>query len=160
MLLKDGEGIVPVKTVINLNQAGLDASKQYDADGYPVEPLIRGSETVRKNGNVIRHSSDAGGSWTLIAEFVFDTTKPNLPNKYPFFGKSDKNLLVRLVQSSPDVDIYKPGELHRVNHYYQFDRYGRVKRLIRVGKDEKKSGWPFVIDAGNIGVFDYEYECP
>lgn len=55
-------------------------------------------------------------SWTLTYEYKFNLNRPNLPNIYPFLGKANKSLIMRENQFSPDVDIYKPGELFRSDY--------------------------------------------
>lgn len=158
-LLKEGEGIISLKTLIPLNEAGLDARKEYDKDGYPTDTLLPEVRITRVAGNVIR-TVDYGKDMSLVIDYEYDLKRLNLPNKYSYLGKSNRNLPTKEVLSSLNTILYKPGELYRISSYYQFDKYGRVKRLIRYGNDDKKSGWPYVRDGNGVGVIDYEYECP
>ncbi len=154
--------IVTKQVRVLLNNQGLDVSNQYDRDGYPIDSTYADGlvHIRRQNGNTTE-KWEYYQDLTLIEKYKHDLYKANLPDRYPFTGKKDKNLLTQVLIESPDATIYKPGTQYRVNYYYEFDSHGRVKRMVRIGNaNDYKTGWPFSKDGGHIGIFDYEYECP
>jgi hypothetical protein len=152
--------------IITLNEQGFNANYFYDSEGHQLaskgQPTRSGAEWV--GGNRIK--SWYGGSTeegTSISAFQYDLTKPALPNPYPYRGKPSVNLQIQYQAQAENSFIFTNGPqnpLYQINSYYEFDKYGRVSRLIMRDYLFPKSGWPYGTNPGRIGVIDYEYECP
>ncbi|MGM9507099.1 hypothetical protein ACS5NO_05215 [Larkinella sp. GY13] len=112
----------------------------YDENGYVVERKNSSGESIKytiKNGNTIK--KEFAGASTV---YEYDLSRPNLPNPLPFFGKENRNLLVKESTST---------ETSHIEYKYLFDNDGRVKRMITK-----------VISGGESfvqGFTDYEYSC-
>ena len=160
-ILREPDGIINLTTMIPLNDRGLDARQQYDQGGYPVDSTnTDGTIKIKRvDGNVVQ-TWEYFSDMTIIDTYTFDLTRLNLPNKYPFNGRTNKNLITQMVGYSPNSIFYKPGELYRINIYYEFDQYKRVKRRIKYFRNDYNSGYPYLPDGVTVGVTDYEYECP
>lgn len=149
------QGLTDVQAIIPLNERGLDARRHFDAAGFNIDTLDENGlfKIVRLNSNVI----ETVNYWldlTLYSTVKFDTPRLNIPNKYPFEGKEDKNLRTQYIAFSPNATYYKPGELYRVNYYYEFDRYGRVTRMMGVFHNDYNSRWPYLPYGANYFVYD------
>ncbi len=92
-----------------------------------------------------------------IYEYLLD--KNNLPNNQPFWGSASKNLVTRYTETVLSSETYPIGPVYQIEYTYIFDKYGRVKRRISIGK-QLNPLWPFEADPYGIGVTDFEYECP
>ena len=148
-------------TTIPLSGQGLDARKKYDIEGYPLDSVYADGRPTSKriNGNWVE-AWGYGSDITIKTTFQYDTTKTNLPNKYPFYGKLNKNLETSSVAEVVG-GFYSWGELYRNKNYYEFDTYGRVKRrIVYFQRTYKGPYMPYVLTGLRIEVTDFEYECP
>ena len=158
--IHEPDGVVNITTKIPLNAQRLDARFQYDTEGYPIDSLNYKGELIskRKDGNIVESRESIHGG-IITDTYTYDLSKPNLPNIYPFKGKQNRNLVMQNIGTSFDIPLWQPGELYRINTYYNFDQYGRVKRKIQYLRNDYNSGYPYVSSEGEIIVTDYEYEC-
>ncbi len=91
---------------------------------------------------------------------TFDLLHTALPQIRQFRGSGDRNLMVSGTAIAQGIPNYRDGPVYQIDHYYEFDSNGRVKREIQLDSQFPGSGWVFGVNLGSIGVFDYEYECP
>ncbi len=155
-----------------LNKQGLAVGKPgdytsgiFDAEGF----LIRGDMTM--NGVILRLITQtmkdrniqiyedflAGEYATMISNYIYYPTRPNLPALTPFYGSSSRNLPARTLVSNKGSSIIRDGEQYYVTYIYSFDDRGRVKRRVN-SYTRLSTNWPFDVDG--IGITDYEYDCP
>ena len=155
---------------ILLNEKGLkkyrsngvsSLERLYDSEGYFIgyKEETR-PEVLVKNRNYTQFWDYTEGVQTGVYEY--DLTRPGLPNKYAYLGKSwpAVNLEVKYTLSSKGSELYRDGPLYVIYTYYKYDQFGRISCRIRYSKDEARSGYPYRQDGGGIGVTYYEYECP
>ena len=152
--------------IITLTNQGFNANYFYDAEGHQLgmtgQPIQSGAEWV--GGNRIKEwfrASEEEGTRILV--YQYDLTKPALPNPYAYRGKPSQNLETQYQIQAENSLVYKNGPqypLFQINSYYEFDKYGRISRLIMRDHRFPNNGWSFITNPGGIGVIDYEYECP
>lgn len=158
---------------IYLNPQGLSSKGgdgfiyYYDEQGYFTHATLTTGEMQflptrdsNKNEIVLKTLAPYTGE-KRTQTFTYDLSKANLPNKYPFYGKSSPNLQTRHLFEVDQSVTFPVGGLFRIDSYYQFDKYGRVSREIDIEThlvpDQQYGQY---IHPGGIGVIDFEYECP
>ncbi|GAB3904598.1 hypothetical protein GCM10028803_34250 [Larkinella knui] len=129
-----------------LNKQGLlgrDGLK-YNEEGFLVEEVDGDYTTTYtiENGNMVRKETKSTypNSPVYVTIYEYDLTKPNLPNPFPYRGKSSRNLPVKVISSdgtSTSSSTYK----------YIFDESGtRTRRYQKVAN-------------GQYSVVDYTITC-
>lgn len=162
-------GVSLRKDTILLNEQGFISRQgnlkfRYDAQGFKVQSFIDSQVLWTyeiKSGNVTKiiYTIEDGSINQMTYDYTHNTTKPNLPNRYLFLGRSNSNLLSReLFTIDKTTSYYKPGPAYETKYYYVFDGQGRVKRRIAIGKNLNPT-WDLEADPYGVGVIDYEYAC-
>lgn len=144
-----------------LKQNGLDS--KYDKDSYLVSRSA-GNQILETytiiSGNTVRmyYTNPTSDIQKANDVYIYDLNDSSVPTLLPFYGQQSKNLLKKHTQSIEVSTNYTAGPVYEKNYYYNFDKYGRVKRRIVCG-NRLNPLWTFESSTGGIGVTDYEYEC-
>ncbi len=154
---------------IPLNGRGLSTGPpdyhliEYDAEGFPVRYLNNGklaAQVFVEQSNIVKYASYVGSEFGTGSDTtLYFLSRPNLPNLYPFLGKSSKNLVARNTTSMIGSTLYPNGNVYQLNYYYTFNEKGLATRVVRHGI-KLNQNWPFTPDGGAINITYYEYSCP
>ncbi|AQG78477.1 hypothetical protein [Spirosoma montaniterrae] len=139
----------------------------YDAQGYEINSVDKTGRVLTQNFydasmnlTVVKDSYSWRGA-TYTYTYAYDLTRPNIPNKYFFYGRISPNLPVYFEFANDSNLEFPLGELVELKSFYSFDQYNRVSRQIAV--ETHKYPDPYYgqyMHSGGIGVTDYTYECP
>lgn len=101
---------------------------QNDDEGYFTQATLTTGEIQflptrdsNKNEVVLKTLAPHNGE-KRTQTFTYDLSKANLPNRYPFYGKSSPNLLTKYIFEVDQSVLFPVGGLFRIDSYYQFDK--------------------------------------
>ena len=167
------KGLLLQKDTILLNEQGYQRydknlvrsfERLYDAEGYFIG--YKGEEQptllVENRNKVKSWNYSLSGAIELTYTYSYDLTRPGLPNKFQYLGKSypSVNLKTNLLFTNQSYNAYRYGLLSTTSYYYKYDPQGRIIAEIAHDKLEPGTGFYLVTHGGGLSITYYEYECP
>ena len=167
---RTGVGLVLQRDTILLNEQGYQRydrnlvrsyERLYDAEGYFIGYKDEGRQRVLvENRNKVKSwDYSLSGAIELTYTYLYDLTRPGLPNKFQYLGKNypSVNLKTNLLFTNQSYNAYRYGLLRTTSYYYKYDLQGRIIAEIAYNKNEPGTGYYLGV---RLGITYYEYECP
>ena len=139
---------------------------EYDEEGHQAEHFYSSAsgkgqlweKNIYVNGNRVKQywlSAYAPGD-SLVRSYQYNLNRPDLPITRTYYGKANRNLPVKILLSNRN-NFFGDGPLYETRYTYLFDRQGRVRRCIAVGRQLNPQ---YLVDenVGTVNVTDYEYD--